>query len=64
MPLIEVNNFHALSVLLPDHVQVVDALLDVFDAELVGHLDSRTFIHKEVYREGNITLLVTFPLQH
>ena len=44
MLLVEVYHLHALSVLLPYHVQVIDAFLDMFYAEFVGYLDSRTFI--------------------
>jgi len=64
MFLVKVNHLHALPVLFPNHAEVIDAFFDVFDAELVGHLDSRAFIHQEVNGERNIAFLIAFPLEH
>ena len=44
--------------------EVLDALLDVSDAQSIGHLDARTSIHQKINRKGLITSLVTLALQH
>ena len=42
--------------------QIFDALLDVSDAEAIGHLDSRAPIHQKVDGKVSITRLVTLAL--
>jgi hypothetical protein len=44
--------------------QIFDALLDVSDAEAIGHLDARAPIHQKVDGKMSITRLVTLALQH
>ena len=44
--------------------EVIDALLDVSDAEPIGHLDARAPIHQNVDGKVSVTRLVALALQH
>ena len=44
--------------------EVLDALLDVPDAQPIGHLDARTSTHQKVNGKRHISRLVTLALQH
>jgi hypothetical protein len=42
--------------------EVIDALLDVSDAESIGHLDARAPIHQKVDGKVSVTRLVALAL--
>jgi hypothetical protein len=44
--------------------EILDALLDVSDAQSIGHLDACTPIHQKVNGKRHIARLVTLALQH
>jgi hypothetical protein len=47
-----------------DLTEVLDALLDVPDAQPIGHLYARTPVHQKVDGKRHIARLVTLALQH